>query len=485
MTKRIGWLAILAAPVFGQTPAVQAVVNSASLSSTVSPGLLAAVRGTDFASSQTPCVTAGGAPLQCGGVTVFIGGRAVPLTLVEPARIQVQVPFEIALGQAALVVERVFNGQTLRSMPFSIVIDTFAPGLMTVNASGSGDGLFYNANGSPITAANPSEPEMTVTVSAIGLGVTRPPAPSGTPPQSAVPTFIPPKVTVGSTEAAVTSSVLAPGLIGVYQVSFVVPKGTAPGSQLVWLELGSARSNVVSLAVGDPRRPLAAVAVNAASGDSAISSLSWVTLFGDRLAESTRQWTAADFDGVRLPLSLEGVSVTVNGKPAAIGFVSPSQVNLLTPADNAEGPVRIEITHSHGVSTLNTPYQRYSPGFFSYSEDGRSYAAAVHGDGTLVSRSSPAAPGELVLLFGTGYGPVAPDPPAGETFTGAFPLADAAAVAIRVGGLAARVEFAGLVSPGLYQFNVRIPEAADGNHQLDSDIGGYNSIGERLLSVRR
>jgi uncharacterized protein (TIGR03437 family) len=91
----------------------------------------------------------------------------------------------------------------------------------------------------------------------------------------------------------------------------------------------------------------------------------------------------------------------------------------------------------------------------------------------------------LVLLFGTGYGTVTPDPPAGKNFTGAYPLVDAAALGIRIGGLAAAVEFAGLVSPGLYQFNVRIPDAADGNHQVDSEIGEYNSIGERLLSVRR
>jgi uncharacterized protein (TIGR03437 family) len=304
-------------------------------------------------------------------------------------------------------------------------------------------------------------------------------------PQSPLPTVIPPKVMVGSLEATVTSSVLAPGLVGVYQVSFVVPKGTPPGPQLVWLEYGARRSNVVTLPVSDPRRPLAAVAVNAASGDAGIAGLAWITLFGDRLAERTREWAPSDFEGGRLPLALEGVSVTVNGKPAAIGFVSPAQVNLLSPADPAEGPVLVEIANGHGTSSVTVKQQKYSPGFFAYKLDNRSYTSAVRADATLITRSNPAAPGETVLLFGTGFGAVAPGPPQGENFQGAYPLAEPSLLAVRIGGIRAQVDFAGLISPGLYQFNVKVPDLWDGDHQVEAEIGGYRSLGERLLSVRR
>ena len=54
--------------------------------------------------------------------------------------------------------------------------------------------------------------------------------------------------------------------------------------------------------------------------------------------------------------------------------------------------------------------------------------------------------------------------------TAAEPLANN--VAISIGGVAATATFAGLVSPGLYQFNVTVPNLPNGDAAVLARIGG-------------
>jgi uncharacterized protein (TIGR03437 family) len=59
------------------------------------------------------------------------------------------------------------------------------------------------------------------------------------------------------------------------------------------------------------------------------------------------------------------------------------------------------------------------------------------------------------VLYGTGFGATATIPPPGQLLTAAIPLA--VTPTVTVGGQPATVSFAGLVGPGLYQFNVVLP----------------------------
>jgi uncharacterized protein (TIGR03437 family) len=81
-------------------------------------------------------------------------------------------------------------------------------------------------------------------------------------------------------------------------------------------------------------------------------------------------------------------------------------------------------------------------------------------------------PGEVILLFGTGFGPTTPPVPAGRSFNGAAPLADPTQLHITIGGVEATVQFAGIVAAGEYQFNVVVPPLADGDQPLAASIGG-------------
>ena len=54
-----------------------------------------------------------------------------------------------------------------------------------------------------------------------------------------------------------------------------------------------------------------------------------------------------------MPVQLDNVSVTVNGKNAYVFYVSPSQINALTTPDAIAGPVNVVVTNN-GVSS--TPF---------------------------------------------------------------------------------------------------------------------------------
>ena len=88
---------------------------------------------------------------------------------------------------------------------------------------------------------------------------------------------------------------------------------------------------------------------NNASGAPAIESGSWVSIYGAGLAATTRSWQASDFSGTNLPTKLDGVSVQIDGKTAAISYISPGQLNVQAPTDTAAGPVPVQVIDRKSV----------------------------------------------------------------------------------------------------------------------------------------
>ena len=226
--------------------------------------------------------------------------------------------------------------------------------------------------------------------------------------------------------------------------------------------------------------------VNAAGFQPAISSAAFVSIVGTGFANSARSWSSSDFSGSNLPLSLDGVSVTINGKPSYVEYISPTQINALAPDDDTVGQVNVEVTTPQGKGYAGTVLkQKLSPAFFAYQAGTTTYVAAVHLDGTLVGpagpSSRPAAPGEVIEMYGTGFGATTPATPTSQLVSQPAPLVLSAAVS--VGGVAAAVQWAGLVSPGLYQLNVKIPNVAAGDQPVQASISGFQSAPNLFVSV--
>jgi len=221
---------------------------------------------------------------------------------------------------------------------------------------------------------------------------------------------------------------------------------------------------------------------NGGSFQPGFASATWVSIYGTNLSARTANWGSSDFVSGMLPTSLDGVSVTIDGIPAYVEYISPGQINVLAPDDKTTGAVQIQVTAA-GQKSNSFPAQKqqFAPAFFTF--DNGKYVAALHnadysylGAPGLIAgvTTTPAKPGEVVLLYGTGFGPTNPAVPTGQLVATAVPL-PANSVQIAIGGVAATVLFAGLTESGLYQFDVTVPSLAAGDALVVATIGGVST----------
>ena len=238
--------------------------------------------------------------------------------------------------------------------------------------------------------------------------------------------------------------------------------------------------------------PAISLVANAEGASPTIAPNTWLEIKGANLAPAgdARIWQASDFAGGKLPTSLDGVSVTVNGIPAYVYYISPTQVNVLTPPNPLSGPVPVVLTVNGTASSAYTVQaQPASPSFFVIN--GGPYVVAQHAANfTLVGptalypgSTTPAKPGETVVIYANGFGATSTAVVSGaETQSGTLsPLPS-----ITIGGVAATVQYAGLVSPGLFQFNLVVPASlANGDQPITATYNGFSTQAGCLITVHQ
>jgi len=190
------------------------------------------------------------------------------------------------------------------------------------------------------------------------------------------------------------------GTVKVLDGSAVVGTSTLNGGQLLRVPISnlsvgthsltaiySGDSNYASITFGNyivnvAGAPTITAVSNNATGQAGIASGSWVSIYGSYLASAARTWNSSDFSGSNLPTELDDVSVQINGKSAAVYYVSSEQLNVLAPADSAVGPVQVQVKNASGTATSTATLQAYAPGFFTFQGK---YVAAVHTDGVYLA----------------------------------------------------------------------------------------------------
>ncbi|MBI4873823.1 MAG: hypothetical protein HY822_04225 [Acidobacteria bacterium] len=234
--------------------------------------------------------------------------------------------------------------------------------------------------------------------------------------------------------------------------------------------------------------------LQAFSGTPGLSSGTWLEIYGTNLSPATREWGGNDFSGNRAPTQLDGVGVNVNGKPAFVRYISPTQINVQAPDDEAVGPVRIEVAGPNGTSdAVSMQKSKVSPAVLTtplFNVGGRQYAAALHPDfQTFVGSPNliagvafrPARPGDTIILFAVGCGATNPATPAGQFFNEARPLA--LPYQVTFGSAVAQVQgFLAAGAVGLCQFNVTVPNVAAGDSRIDVAIDGV-ATGQTLYTT--
>src|SRR5205823_6160345 len=108
----------------------------------------------------------------------------------------------------------------------------------------------------------------------------------------------------------------------------------------------------------------------AAGSATGIESGSWITITGTGFGTGQTTWDKAIVANV-FPTTLAGVTVSVNGKPAPIAFVSDTQINAIAPNDATLGPVNVVVSNATGSSApASVQLNASAPGFFAFPRNG-------------------------------------------------------------------------------------------------------------------
>ena len=187
-----------------------------------------------------------------------------------------------------------------------------------------------------------------------------------------------------------------------------------------------------------------------------------------------------------LPNSLSGTSVVIGGLPAALSSATPGLLTAEIPTALAPGMQYQVIVSANGA--LTTPMTIQLSGTDPGVSTGMGgLLTAYHASGMAISESSPAAPGETIILLAAGLGLT--DTPVGDGIAGpSAPLANALDMpAVTINNEAAVIAFAGLQpgAVGLYQVNVQVPaDAANGDLTLILSQDG-NPSNSAILPVKK
>jgi uncharacterized protein (TIGR03437 family) len=225
-------------------PAINAggVANAASGAAKLSPGSLATVYGSNFATIAS--TASAPLPTTLGNVSVAVNGVAAPILFVNANQVNFQVPSSTQVGTASVAVSEVGGfGNTI-----SVPVTAAAPGLFlsstgTAVAQNYPD---YSLNG----PSNPIAGGGVIIAYLTGIGTVSPAIPDGTKtPSSPLSSAVGCTATIGGAPAQVMFAGLTPGYVGLAQANIVVPTGLPSGPNALVVTCNSQASNAAAISV--------------------------------------------------------------------------------------------------------------------------------------------------------------------------------------------------------------------------------------------
>ena len=200
------------------------------------------------------------------------------------------------------------------------------------------------------------------------------------------------------------------------------------------------------------------------------------TLYGRNLAYGTRTLSSDDIRTGVLPTVLPntGVRVLVNGLPANPYYVSPTQINFLIPPNLLPGPSTVQLVID-GLAGPQIPVAlaAAAPALFQLDQQN---VIATRADGSLITPTTSAKPGDVIVLYATGLGPAVPPVGYGELPRSLAPLQMLTDFHVLLDGNAidpSAIAYAGIAPgfAGLYQINLILPGSIGSNPEIRIGIG--------------
>jgi uncharacterized protein (TIGR03437 family) len=226
----------------------------------------------------------------------------------------------------------------------------------------------------------------------------------------------------------------------------------------------------------DPIPYIAPAGVSNAAGKTPLSGVApggIISIFGVNL--STETLVAPD--GM-LPQTLGGLTVRVGDRLLPLFFVSPQQINAQLPDDLGAGNQVLTISPA-GAPEVRAPFTvvRNAPGLFPVAANGQAMAMAVHEDGSPVTADAPARSGELLTVYGTGFGPAERARPEGFPIPQSVSYSLLDGVTVQVGEVTITAEKAFAVAGrcGIDAVQFRLTNAVTGTATLRLSVNGADS----------
>jgi uncharacterized protein (TIGR03437 family) len=405
-------------------------------------------------------------------VTAMAGGGLGPYTWTATG---------FPTGMSVNIATGVISGTptTAAGSPYSVV-------LTVEDSTGKTASMTYTltvASGPPSITGPASLPNGTLGVAYVSTTVT---ASGGSGVYTWSATGLPAGLSIGSSTGAITGTPSGTVASVNTVVVTVTDSSTATATKTYTLTVNPAASSA----------PVITSVSSSTEGQALIAPNTWVSVYGSNFEAAgfiPDTWTnsiKASATGA-LPTTLDGVSVMVGGVAAYVAYVSATQINVLMP-NIGLGPLQVTVTNTaSGTSNAVTiTSQTLDPGIFEYPSGCTSNCPpiATHADYTPAQANGviaglttvPAAPGETIILWGSGFGPTTPAIPYGTAVPSTPVFSTSSNVSATLNGAPITVyqNLAYLTSgiAGVYQIGVTVPAGlANGTYPLVTTINGVSS----------
>jgi uncharacterized protein (TIGR03437 family) len=218
-------------------PVISQVTDGAQFQQVFSPGGVMSIFGSQLSTTAAQSAAAVPLPISMSGVAVLVNGVPAPLYYASPSQLNVQVPYETAVGSAVVSVNN--NGKVTTH---------------NITVSPTGPGIFTDSNDF-LVPTNSATRGQQIAFYVTGVGAVTPALFTGSAPNAAslsalpAPVLTPLAVNIGGVPATVDFAGIPNGLVGVMQINVTIPTNISVGIQSVVVSVGGRSSGNVLLTI--------------------------------------------------------------------------------------------------------------------------------------------------------------------------------------------------------------------------------------------
>lgn len=201
------------------------------------------------------------------------------------------------------------------------------------------------------------------------------------------------------------SSSLTTTFVNASTLQFVIPSSLASSSEMLSFTVVdpfSEPSLPFEVQIGTPAPMISAVTNAGSYASTAVAPGELITVFGTAMGPTSGAGGLSTMIG--------SVQILFDGKPATLLYAQAGQVSDIVPYEVAGQTSTQVVVEYNGQqsSAFTLPVAASAPALFTDDTSGKGQGAVLNQDGSLNSPSHPAAPGSVVVLYGTGAGQTNP-----------------------------------------------------------------------------